>query len=78
MTARPEILTSNLVPGFEHVEIALGLACPRCPGVRSLIPADLRLTNDSTIELLCPCGSTTLLSVDMIEWEEVEEEGATS
>ena len=68
-------LCSNLVAGTERVEVLLGLRCqrPMCVGQRSLIPHDIRVA-DNVIEVLCPCGSTRWLSIELPE-EELLEEG---
>jgi hypothetical protein len=68
-----EVISSDIVRGFERVSIALGLRCPCCKG-RPLLPYDARLSDD-VVELICPTCSTVAFSAELLLVEEEDDEG---
>lgn len=72
MTARPEIISSDIIRGLERVSVALGLRCPACSG-RPLLPHDVARDED-TVTLTCPTCLTTVFSAEFIVEVEDEEE----
>ena len=73
-----EAIFNSIVAGFERVGIVLGaVRCPRCPSARSAIPSDIKISDD-LIELICACGATALMAIELLEpIEDDDEEGET-